>query len=88
MNIKRKRILSICLVLVLISIPYVAFVRDWSKPTFIDEHWLECTVDKINSYNELSDIYDDLIKDGDFFILEYKMILAMELMQLTVISIS
>lgn len=67
MDIKRKRILSVFLVLILLSVPYFAFIRDWSKPTFIDEHWLGCTIDKINSYNELSEIYNDLVKDGDFF---------------------
>lgn len=65
--LKRKRLISALLVIVLLLFPYMVFIRDWAKPTFIDEHWIECTVDKINSYNDLSEIYNDLVKDGDFF---------------------
>lgn len=67
MKFKRKRIISISIALILLLIPYVAFIRDWSKPTFINERWIECTVDKLNSYSDLSEIYNDLVKDGDFF---------------------
>lgn len=67
MNIKRKRLLSVLLVFILLLIPYIAFIRDWAKPTFIEEHWIECTVDKINSYSDLSEIYNDLVRNGDFF---------------------
>ena len=66
MKFKRKQMLSIVLVLILL-VPYFGFIRDWAKPTFIEEHWIECTVDKINSYTDLSEIYNDLVKNGDFF---------------------
>ena len=66
MKFKRKQMLSIVLALILL-VPYFGFIRDWAKPTFIEEHWIECTVDKINSYTDLSEIYNDLVKNGDFF---------------------
>ena len=65
MKFKRKQMLSIVLLLILL-VPYFGFIRDWSKPSFIEEHWIECTVDKINSYTDLSEIYNDLVKDGAF----------------------
>ena len=64
MSNKKSIFIFIC---IFVAILYLFFVRDWYKPSFIDKHWIECTVEKINAYDDLSEICNDLIKDGNFF---------------------
>lgn len=67
MSVRKKLLLFVCIVFVAFLSVYVFFVRDWYKPTLIDKHWIKCTVEKINTYNNITEISNDLMADGDFF---------------------